>query len=112
MKTIIRQILDDLKPGVRPPSDEIKNDTPKLNQPPITGGVFDPGKVEPHHNQGQIVIDASQPEAPTLETLHLDPKVLPPTPEDLNAQILSDDPAERLRQLDFQAQKSKERQIG
>ena len=112
MKTIIRQILDDLKPAVRPASDEIKNDTPKLYEPPITGTVFDASKVEPHHNEGQIVIDDHQPTAPKIETLHLDARVLPPTPEDLNAQILSDDPAERLRQLDFQAQKSKERQLG
>ena len=112
MKTIIRQILDDFKPAVRPATDEIKNDTPKLYEPPITGGVFDPNKAEPHHNEGQIVIDSTQPSAPHLESLHLDAKVLLPTPEDLNAQRLSNDPAERVRQLDYQAQKSKERQIG
>jgi hypothetical protein len=106
MKTIIRQILDDLKPAVRPATDEIKKDTPKLNQPLISGPL-----PEPHHNEGQIVIENQQPHAPKLEPLHLDAKVLRPTPEDLNAQILSDDPAERLRQLDFQAQKGKERQL-
>jgi hypothetical protein len=33
-----------------------------------------------------------------------------PVPEDLNNQILSNDPAQRVRQLDYQAQKSEERQ--
>ena len=38
-------------------------------------------------------------------------KQTPPTvPTDLNNQILSKDPAERVRQLDQQAQKSEERQ--
>ncbi len=110
MKTIIRQILDDLKPAAaqesKAASDEIKNDAPKLYEPPITGTL-----AEPHHNEGQIVIHDGQPMAPKVETLHLDAPVLPPTPDDLNAQTLSADPAERLRQLDFQAQKSKERQL-
>jgi hypothetical protein len=34
----------------------------------------------------------------------------PAVPADLENQILSDDPAERVRQLDQQAQKSEERQ--
>lgn len=34
----------------------------------------------------------------------------PPVPEDLDNQKLSDDPAQRVRQLDYQAQKSEERQ--
>ena len=110
MKTIIRQILDDLKPAV-PPASDVSKDAPKLYEPPITGGVLDPKQAEPHHNEGQIVVDAHQPKAPRLETMHLDANVPPPTAEDLNAQILSSDPAERLRQLDFQAQKSKERQL-
>ena len=33
-----------------------------------------------------------------------------PVPEDLNNQTLSNDPAQRVRQLDYQAQKSEERQ--
>jgi hypothetical protein len=33
-----------------------------------------------------------------------------PVPEDLDNQSLSNDPARRLRQLDYQAQKSEERQ--
>jgi hypothetical protein len=33
-----------------------------------------------------------------------------PLPEDLNNQELSDDPLQRVRQLDFQAQKDEERQ--
>ena len=34
----------------------------------------------------------------------------PVVPQDLDNQTLSDDPAERVRQLDWQAQKSEERQ--
>jgi hypothetical protein len=34
----------------------------------------------------------------------------PTVPTDLDNQVLSDDPAERVRQLDQQAQKSEERQ--
>jgi hypothetical protein len=34
----------------------------------------------------------------------------PPLPEDLNNQILSKDPKQRVRQLDQQAQRSNERQ--
>ena len=34
----------------------------------------------------------------------------PPPPGDLNNQTLSKDPAERVRQLDWQAQKDEERQ--
>jgi hypothetical protein len=34
----------------------------------------------------------------------------PVVPEDLDNQILSNDPAQRVRQLDHQAQKSEERQ--
>lgn len=34
----------------------------------------------------------------------------PSVPEDLNNQILSNDPEQRVRQLDYQAQKSEERQ--
>ena len=37
-------------------------------------------------------------------------KPQPTVPADLDNQILSDDPAERVRQLDQQAQKSEERQ--
>jgi hypothetical protein len=33
-----------------------------------------------------------------------------PVPEDLDNQTLSNDPAQRVRQLDYQAQKSEERQ--
>jgi len=38
------------------------------------------------------------------------PPVPQTVPEDLNNQILSDDPLQRERQLDFQAQQSEERQ--
>jgi len=34
----------------------------------------------------------------------------PPVPEDLSNQELSDDPLERVRQLDFQAQQDEERE--
>jgi hypothetical protein len=34
----------------------------------------------------------------------------PPVPADLDNQILSDDPAERVRQLDQQAQKNEQRE--
>jgi hypothetical protein len=37
-------------------------------------------------------------------------KPQPPLPEDLDNQTLSNDPAQRVRQLDWQAQKSEERQ--
>ena len=40
----------------------------------------------------------------------LDVPPAPPVPADLENQELSDDPLERIRQLDFQAQKSEERQ--
>ncbi len=39
----------------------------------------------------------------------LAPKLKPPLPTDLDNQILSQDPLERLRQLDQQAQKDEER---
>jgi len=35
---------------------------------------------------------------------------IPPVPDDLNNQTLSDDPLQRARQLDFQAQQSEERE--
>jgi hypothetical protein len=35
---------------------------------------------------------------------------IPAVPEDLNNQILSDDPLQRARQLDFQAQQAEERE--
>ena len=48
-----------------------------------------------------------------LNDLKLTPgqkKPEPPVPTDLDNQILSKDPAQRVRQLDQQAQKSEERQ--
>jgi hypothetical protein len=47
-----------------------------------------------------------------LDDLKNPSKVQPPTriPEDLDNQTLSNDPAQRVRQLDYQAQKSEERQ--
>jgi hypothetical protein len=38
------------------------------------------------------------------------PKKSPTVPEDLSNQELSNDPAQRVRQLDFQAQQDEERQ--
>jgi hypothetical protein len=46
----------------------------------------------------------------TPSTIKLDQPPQPPLPGDLSNQILSDDPAERVRQLDFQAQQDEERQ--
>ena len=40
----------------------------------------------------------------------LDVPAAPVVPEDLENQELSDDPAQRVRQLDFQAQKAEERE--
>jgi hypothetical protein len=45
-----------------------------------------------------------------LDDLKKPPKPPAPVPEDLDNQTLSDDPAQRVRQLDYQAQKSEERQ--
>jgi hypothetical protein len=54
------------------------------------------------------------PRVPTSPTdgkkIDLSPPPQPALPEDLNNQILSEDPVERARQLDFQAQQSEERQ--
>jgi hypothetical protein len=44
------------------------------------------------------------------KTVKLDKPPEPALPGDLNNQILSDDPLERVRQLDFQAQKDEERE--
>ena len=106
MKKIIRQILDDLKPAVQPTGD-IQAIVPKQYEPPATVG-----HTEHHHNEAQIHVTESQPNAPILETLHLDAKVQPPLEQDLNNQTPSTDAAQRVRQLDFQAQKNEERQIG
>ena len=106
MKKIIRQILDDLKPA-GPPASEISKDVPKLYEPPVSATP-----VEHHHNERAITLQDAQPGSPKIETLHLDPAVLPPLPQDLNNQTPAEDPAQRLKQLDFQAQKNKERIIG
>lgn len=46
-----------------------------------------------------------------LDDLKKPSKVQPaPAPEDLDNQTFSNDPAQRVRQLDYQAQKSEERQ--
>jgi len=42
-------------------------------------------------------------------TEHLDPPPVAPVPEDLNNQQLSNDPSERVRQLDYQAQRLEEK---
>jgi hypothetical protein len=41
--------------------------------------------------------------------LNQDPSVPSPDPDDLSNQILSDDPSERVRQLDYQAQRLEEK---
>jgi hypothetical protein len=51
------------------------------------------------------------PETPTGgKTVYLDPPKIPPTSEDLDNQTLSSDKQERVKQLDYQAQKDEERQ--
>lgn len=54
-----------------------------------------PPVPKPEHNAPTIDLDVPSP---------------PPLPTDLENQILSTDPAERVRQLDFQAQQSEEEQ--
>lgn len=44
------------------------------------------------------------------KTVYLDPPPVAPTPEDLDNQSLSSDNEERVKQLDYQAQKDEERQ--
>jgi len=50
----------------------------------------------------------SQKETPAVKTVYLDPPKPEPVPEDLDNQILSNDAEQRVRQLDYQAQKRKE----
>jgi hypothetical protein len=51
------------------------------------------------------------PKAPTDgKTDYLNPPPEPPLPDDLANQDLSDDPLERVRQLDFQAQQNEQRE--
>jgi hypothetical protein len=44
------------------------------------------------------------------KTVYLDPPPAPVVPEDLDNQELSSDPAQRVKQLDYQAQKNEERE--
>ena len=106
MKTIIRQILDDLKPAIHPVSD-VHELAPKLYEPLVSETP-----AGHHHNERQIMVHEAQPGSPNIETLHLDPKVPEPLPQDLNNQTPAADSAQRLKQLDFQAQKDNERIIG
>lgn len=48
--------------------------------------------------------------APAAKTTHLDQPPAPPVEGDLANQVLSEDPLERTRQLDFQAQRKEEGQ--
>lgn len=58
--------------------------------------------------------DSSLPAIPKSpvdgKTVYLDPPKLSPDPEDLENQELSANPEERVRQLDYQAQKDEERE--
>ena len=45
-----------------------------------------------------------------IDDLKREKKPQPSVPQDLDNQVLSGDPAQRVRQLDYQAQKSEERQ--
>jgi hypothetical protein len=51
------------------------------------------------------------PKVPTEgKTVYLNPPALEPAPEDLDNQILSNNAAERVKQLDYQAQESEQKQ--
>ncbi len=51
-----------------------------------------------------------EPQNPKPKTIDLDVPPPPPAPEDLNNQILSKNPEQRVRQLDYQAQEDEERE--
>lgn len=59
----------------------------------------------------RTMLDDLKRKPPTPKVTKLDPPPQPLVPEDLDNQELSDDPLQRTRQLDHQAQKSKERQL-
>lgn len=60
-----------------------------------------------HHKDYVPPVPKPEPKAPTTD-LAVPPE--PPTPYDLENQILSKNPEERVRQFDFQAQQSEEEQ--
>ena len=62
------------------------------------------------HSNRKDFIPAIPKAAPAAKTTKLDVPPEPPVPEDLNNQQLSSDPAQRVRQLDYQAQKNEERE--
>ena len=75
-----------MKKYIREMIDDLRRQSPKAHIPPV-----------PKPRQGGKTVD-------------LNPPPQSATPGDLSNQILSDDPLQRERQLDFQAQKSQERQ--
>jgi hypothetical protein len=68
------------------------------------------GRLPSQITRKPVVPEPPKPAA-IAKTTRLDSPPPAPLPEDLNNQTLSDDPLQRTRQLDYQAQKSKERQL-
>jgi hypothetical protein len=58
----------------------------------------------------EILHDLKRTARPNKSVTAVSPAVPDVVPQDLNNQILSSDPAQRVRQLDQQAQESEERQ--
>ncbi len=56
----------------------------------------------------EMLDDLRKKKAPA--TVNLNPPAVPASPSDLENQILSDNSLERVKQLDFQAQKDEERE--
>ena len=109
MKKIIREILNDLKhrPAQGSSNEPAGLGAPKLFQPSTDGFATREPKPENHQD---ITLTQSQPKPEDLGKTDFNPKPPAEIPTDLNNQELSSDPLERTRQLEFQAQRSKERQ--
>jgi hypothetical protein len=109
MKKIIREILNDLKsrPAQGTLEDSADLGAPKIFEPSTDGFANREPKAE---NQGEIAVTQSTPKPEDLGNTDFNSKPQQELPHDLNNQELSSDPLERTRQLEFQAQRSKERQ--
>jgi len=96
MKKIIRQILDDLSPRSKYglPVESVNSETAAT---PI---------AEQTNNQGEIKVSEPVPGGPNLGNLDQNPKFQAPLPQDLSNQVRSKDPAELVKQLDYQAHES------
>jgi len=67
--------------------------------------------IDELNNAGEKDFLPEIPPSPTGgKTVYLDPPKIEPVPEDLENQVLSADPAQRVKQLNEQAQKDEERQ--